>query len=156
MRHAEAGWAAPGQRDFDRPLNEKGYAEAETVADSAADHGYAPDLVICSTALRCRQTADAIRRVVSVDTEFSYLDELYNASADTYLAILAAQNGRAVMIIGHNPTIEEVLERLTGHEATHNAIPGGYPTAGLAVLDWSDKGTSIETTGWILSEMVIA
>lgn len=157
MRHAESGWAAPGQRDFDRTLTAKGYAEAETVADIAADHGFAPDLVICSTAARCRETADAIRRALGVDVEFRYVDELYNASADTYLEILSAQNDkRSVMIIGHNPTMEEVLERLAGPQATHSAIPEGYPTAGLAVLDWPESGSAGASTTWILTDMVIA
>ena len=46
LRHAEAAWALPGQKDFDRPLSEKGYADAEVVADRASDMGYKPDLVL--------------------------------------------------------------------------------------------------------------
>ena len=157
MRHAESGWAAPGQRDFDRTLTDRGYAEAEAVADIAADKGYGPDLVLCSTAVRCRETADTIRPAIGVDTEVRFVDELYNASADTYLDILSAQNDyRSVMIIGHNPTIEEVLERLVGPQAAHSASPQGYPTAGMAVLDRSENPAQAAAAGWIITDMVIA
>ncbi|MDI7863902.1 histidine phosphatase family protein [Rhizobiaceae bacterium n13] len=156
LRHAEAGWPAPGQRDFDRPLNDQGYAEAETVADIAADLGYKPELVLCSTAVRCRETADAFKRVASVDTEFRYVDQLYNANADTYLEILSAQTAsRSVMIVGHNPTMEEVLVRLAGHDATREAVPRGFPTAGLAVLDWPQHQTTGTTVEWIVQDMLV-
>lgn len=157
MRHAESGWATTGQRDFDRSLSEKGFAEAVAVADIAGDRNYAPDIVLCSTAVRCRETADAIRRVLSVDTEFRFVDELYNATLDTYLAILSAQTeSRSVMIIGHNPTIEDVVETLAGLEAAHEAAPLGFPTAGLAVLDWRESGTDGSKPGWLLTDMITA
>lgn len=106
------------------------------VATLAADRRYQPDLVLCSTALRCRQTAEAIQRAFGEDTELSFIDELYNGSLDTYLAVLDAQNAAgAVMLIGHNPTMEELLEAMIGPDRMAALIPGGYPTAGLTVLD---------------------
>jgi phosphohistidine phosphatase len=112
LRHAEAAWAAPGQSDFDRPLNEKGYADAEIVADKAADKGYRPDLVLSSTALRCRNTADAIHRAMGSTVDIRFVDALYNASPDIYLEIIGAQGSvNSVMLVGHNPTMEQTLER---------------------------------------------
>ena len=54
LRHAKSGWAEPGGRDFDRSLSDAGFAEAELLAETAADKQYRPDLVVCSTAKRCR------------------------------------------------------------------------------------------------------
>ncbi|KQV27705.1 phosphohistidine phosphatase [Rhizobium sp. Root1203] len=151
LRHAEAAWAAPGQSDFDRPLNEQGYADAEIVADKAADKGYRPDLVLSSTALRCRDTADAIHRAMGSTVDIRFVDALYNASPDIYLEIIGAQESvNSVMLIGHNPTMEQTLEALIGHRALSQALPTGFPTAGLAVLD-SDNGA----TGWRLVDFVI-
>jgi phosphohistidine phosphatase len=77
LRHAKAAWALPGQKDFDRTLDDAGFADAEIVADIAADRGLRPDLVLCSTAVRCRQTADALRRAMTEDLDIRYIDALY-------------------------------------------------------------------------------
>ncbi|MFS8147776.1 SixA phosphatase family protein [Rhizobium sp. BR 249] len=150
LRHAEAAWAEPGQRDFDRPLNEKGYGDAEIIADKAADKGFRPDLLISSTALRCRATADAVHRAMGVTLDVRYVDALYNATVGTYIEIIDAQDAAAVMLVGHNPTIEQALEALIGHEAMVSALPGGFPTAGLAVLDFD-----VSATAWRLTDFLV-
>lgn len=144
LRHAEAAWATSGQNDFDRPLNDKGYADAELVADKAADKGYRPDLILSSTAIRCRETTDAMHRAMGATVEVRFVDALYNASPDTYLEILDAQEeASSVMLIGHNPTMEQTLEALIGHDALLRDLPTGFPTAGLAVLDYINDGWSL-------------
>lgn len=150
LRHAKAALADPGQRDFDRPLNEKGYGDAEIIADKAADKGYRPDLLISSTALRCRETADAVYRAMGLTLEVRYVDALYNATVDNYLEIVDAQDEAAVMLVGHNPTIEQALEALIGHEAMMSALPGGFPTSGLAVIDFDAS-----TTTWRLTDFLV-
>ncbi len=154
LRHAKSGWAEPGQRDFDRMLDDAGFAEAELVASKASDRGLRPDLVISSTAVRCRQTADAIRRAFGEELDISFVDELYNAPLDTYIALLAAQSAvQSLMIIGHNPAMEELLEALIGHDRMAAVIPTGYPTAGLSVLDHG--GSIIAAAGtWQLKDFV--
>ncbi len=148
LRHAEAQQAAPGQRDFDRPLNDNGYAAAEIVADEAVDKGYKPDLVISSTALRCRQTAEAMRRAVTPETEFRFVDAMYNGTLEIYLSLIAGQTDQdSVMLVGHNPIIEQTLAALIGREALAGALPRGFPTAGLAVVDSTPSG-------WVLTDFV--
>lgn len=150
LRHAEAAPAEPGQRDFDRPLSEKGYGDAEIIADKAADKGYRPDLLISSTALRCRDTADAVHRAVGVALDVRYVDALYDATVDTYLEIIDAQEATAVMLVGHNPTMEQVLETLIGHKAMVRALSGGFPTAGLAVIDFAAS-----VNAWRLTDFIV-
>jgi phosphohistidine phosphatase len=136
LRHAKSGWAEPGGRDFDRNLSDAGFAEAELLAETAADKGYRPDLVVSSTAIRCRQTADAINRVFSGLVEFRYVDELYNAPAEVYMELASSTRGvDALMLVGHNPAIEEVFARLCGNDVMARTVPEGYPTSGLAVID---------------------
>jgi phosphohistidine phosphatase len=150
LRHAKSGWAEPGQRDFDRELDRQGFAEAEVVADKASDLNYRPDRVLCSTATRCRQTADAIRRAIDETMEPSFIDELYNGSLATYLVVL--QNQRDVdslMIIGHNPTMEELLEALVGPTQMMAAVPASYPPGGLAVLDHRADAAANEQSWFI-------
>jgi phosphohistidine phosphatase len=136
LRHAQSGWANPGERDFDRRLNDVGYAQAELIADRASDKGYRPDIVLSSTAVRCRETADSVRRAFGEACEVTFVDAMYNATADIYMALITAQSpAGSVMLIGHNPTIEEVLEAIIGEDLLHASLPSGYPTAGLAVID---------------------
>ncbi|NKL19416.1 SixA phosphatase family protein [Rhizobium leguminosarum] len=151
LRHAKAARAEPGQRDFDRPLNENGFGDAEIIADKAADKGYRPDLLISSTALRCRGTADAVYRAMGLTLEVRYVDALYNATVDNYFEIIDAQEEAAVMLVGHNPTMEQALETLIGHDAMVSALPGGFPTAGLAVLDFDASATV-----WHLTDFLVA
>lgn len=142
LRHAKSGWAEPGGRDFDRSLSDAGFAEAELVADSAADRGYRPDLVVCSTAKRCRQTADAFNRVFSGLVEFRYVDALYNAPAEIYLEIARSTRGvEGLMLVGHNPAMEEVFANLCGNDVMARTVPEGYPTSGLAVIDAASDET---------------
>lgn len=149
LRHAEAASAQPGQRDFDRPLSDKGYDDAEIVADRAADKGYRPELIVSSTARRCRQTADAVHRSMGLSLEVVYIDELYNATPDVYLSVIEAQRKSSIMLVGHNPTIEQTLEALIGHDALLRGIPAGYPPGGLAALDFDAAASA-----WKLREFL--
>lgn len=152
MRHAQSGWALPGQTDFERSLDDTGLAEAAAVSERAADGGYRPDLVLCSTALRCRQTAVAFLAAFSEPPEVVYSDDLYNAPPDAYFDLIGQYADReAIMLIGHNPAMEEMLESLAGVRAAAEAVPDGYPTAGFAVLTHAGE---VAETGWILSALL--
>ena len=156
LRHAEAAFAGRGGRDFDRPLSDAGRVQADIASRAAAEKGYEPALVIASTALRCRQTAEAVKRVVGPAVEFRYADALYNAGANAYLDIIAGQVSEpSVMLVGHNPTIELTLAALIGADAMAEALGDGYPTAGLAVIDAVEPGAAAPT-GWILSDFLTA
>lgn len=136
LRHARSGWALTGQRDFDRALDATGYAEAELIAEMAADRGIRPELILCSTAVRCRQTAEPLLRTIGEDLDIRYVDELYTGPASVYTDIIDANRHlTSLMIIGHNPMIDELFHRFAGNEAAAEELPHGYPPAALAVLD---------------------
>lgn len=142
LRHARAAWAQPGQSDFERALDDEGFAEAEIIAEEAVDQGYRPSLIISSTALRCRQTAAPFRRTISEDLPIEYVDSLYSSGVETYAELaFAARAETSVMIVGHNPMIEEFFHSLVGREIAETAAPLGYPTAGLAILDFDNRPT---------------
>ncbi|WP_438748060.1 SixA phosphatase family protein [Pararhizobium sp. O133] len=141
LRHARAGWALPGQTDFDRPLDDTGFAAAEIVADLASDRGFKPDLVLCSTAVRCRQTAEAFRRSVREDLDIRHVDALYAGAADVYRDIIAGQDASvsSLMVVGHNPVIEEILRESIGEQSASEVIPVGYPPGALAAIDFEAR-----------------
>ncbi len=152
LRHARAAWARPGQSDFDRTLDDAGFAEAEVVAEEATDQGYRPDIIIASTAVRCRQTAEPFHRTVSEELAITYVDQLYSGTVETYAELAFAERPEtSVMVVGHNPMIEEFFHRLVGKEIAETAAPFGYPTAGLAILDFDRRPTEEDHKGACLA-----
>jgi phosphohistidine phosphatase len=153
MRHAQARAALPGEKDFDRILDDRGYAEAELVGDRAADLGYKPDYLISSTAARCRQTAETVRKSFRGSLEIQLVDGIYNGTPEIYSTLIAGQTeSNAVMLIGHNPTIDHLLDELVGRQQRLRLLPGGYPTATISVLDHAPDNSSPHA--WRLADVV--
>lgn len=152
LRHARAAWAQPGQSDFDRALDDDGFAEAEVIAEEAADQGYRPELIITSTATRCRQTTEPFQRTMGREQAIDYVDSLYSGTVETYAELaFANRQETSVMIVGHNPMVEEFFHSLVGKEIAETATPFGYPTAGLAILDFDTRPTEASHGGACLS-----
>lgn len=132
MRHAKAA-AEEGSPDHERPLTEQGVQDARTMGRWLRDHGGAPDVVWCSSALRARQTWSAVATELPSTpdaTEPSYLRSVYQAGPGDLLDLLrdVAPEVESVLILGHNPTMEQALAGLTGE-------PRDFPAAGVALLE---------------------
>lgn len=140
VRHANAAWPQPGMRDFDRKLDERGRAEAHTVADRMAARSFQPDHVICSPAARCVETLDILKDRFDRDPGIRFEERLYTDGSDTYLELIAAHAANApasVMIIGHNPMMEETSHALLANtgESLETILGYDFPTAGLLALE---------------------
>jgi phosphohistidine phosphatase len=137
LRHARAAWAEPGMRDFDRPLDSAGQADADAVGSVMVSAGYIPDRVICSSARRARETWDAVSKRLAGRIEVIFTDQLYITDATGYVNFIR-DNGAAasLLIVGHNPMIEDVCFGLAanGAESATNARSSGFPACGLAVI----------------------
>ncbi len=136
LRHSRAGWAEPGMRDFDRPLDEAGTRGAVAAGRAMRERDYAPDLVICSSARRARETLDGVARVLDTG-RIIYTEGLYSTDAAGYVDIIAeAPKAESLLLIGHNPMMEDVAMALSGDgdETANGSILNGFPTSGLAVI----------------------
>ena len=136
LRHSRAGWAEPGMRDFDRPLDEAGTRGAVAAGRAMRERDYAPDLVICSSARRARETLDCVARVLDTG-RIIYTEGLYSTDAAGYVDIIAeAPKAESLLLIGHNPMMEDVAMALSGDgdETANGSILNGFPTSGLAVI----------------------
>ena len=136
LRHAKAGWAAPGMRDFDRPLDASGLADSEAIGVAMRACGYVPDLTLCSNARRARETLEGIAG--NTDTgRVLFSDALYSEDAAGYLSIIRG-NGAAgsLLVIGHNPMMEDLAMAVSGSgdDNARAALNFGFPTSGLAVI----------------------
>ena len=145
LRHAKAGWAAPGMRDFDRPLDPGGRMDADAIGAAMAARTYVADLMLCSTAKRARETLDWVGRYVG-DSRVIYSDDLYSTDAAGYVDFIrATADADQVLLVGHNPMMEDVAMALsgTGDERARDALCSGFPTSALAVIRFS--GSLAET-----------
>lgn len=146
LRHARAGWALPGVRDFDRTLDEIGVADAQAIGAVMAREGYVPDVTLCSNALRARETLEGVAGQTDVGRVL-FFDQLYTEDATGYLALIKDHGSLgSLLLIGHNPMMEDVAMALAGrgeHEA-REALAGGFPTSGLAVLHFEHGLDEIE------------
>lgn len=133
LRHAQAAWPSPGEKDIDRALDEKGRSEAIGIADTIKKLGIKPSLIVCSTALRCRQTVVPLESLWDEKPVLEFDDELYFGGLPTYADMISNHTGNGtLMIVGHNPMIEDVFAWMAnGQEGDFL----GYPTAGLAIFN---------------------
>jgi len=110
LRHAKAE-RPTGHSDVDRPLTERGHADAGAAGAWLAAHGYVPDLVLCSPAKRTRQTWHGVALALPSAPAVRYEKKLYTGGARDMLAVVAAASTevRTVLVIGHNPSIRRRL-----------------------------------------------
>src|SRR5215831_14982212 len=88
LRHAKSSWDDPALADHDRPLAPRGRRNGAALAEHVTREGIAPDLVLCSTALRARETLALLLPALGGEAEIQLEDELYGATADELLARL--------------------------------------------------------------------
>jgi phosphohistidine phosphatase len=150
LRHAKSSWKDKGLADHDRPLARRGRRAAKAIGRHIREQGIDPELVLCSTARRARETLEGIepalgRGGVRVESE------LYGAPPSALLARLKEIPAavRSVMVIGHNPGLEELALLLARRGACLRELEAKFPTGALATLafrspDWTslDRGTA--------------
>ena len=151
FRHAKSNWDDPGLKDFDRPLARRGEAAAPRMGAFMAEHGIEPDLILCSPAVRTRQTLDLVLPYLAGPTVV-YEEAFYLAAASQLLARVRRIEAkvRHVMIIGHDPGMHGLAIELAGAGAPEQmqALAAKFPTAGLAVLDFElDDWSTVARAG---------
>lgn len=118
LRHAKSSWADSSQDDWHRPLNERGREDAPRVGEWLRDRSVVPDVIITSDAVRARATAQAVAKAAGFAHELVLEPVLYLAKPDEVIGVLntVQDAARIVMIVGHNPGLEELVRQLTGDD----------------------------------------
>ena len=109
LRHGKSSWKDGALDDHDRPLSKRGRRAAAVLADHLARSGLAPDLVLCSSALRARQTFDLIARALK-PPRVIVERALYEAGPRRLLRYLRElpESAQCVLLVGHNPALHEL------------------------------------------------
>ncbi|NLG98495.1 MAG: histidine phosphatase family protein [Chloroflexi bacterium] len=116
MRHAKSSWKFHELEDRFRPLTKRGRRDATLMGSMLEERDLIPQKILSSTAVRNRQTAELVAEEAEFRGEIDYLDSLYMAEAEDYIAALRElpDNIDRVMVIGHNPGLETLLQVLSG------------------------------------------
>jgi phosphohistidine phosphatase len=135
LRHAKSSWDDPGLADFDRPLARRGIDAAARIADHMRELGIAPELVLCSPAVRAKQTLEGLGDAVG-SARVDFDRDLYDAAESDLLAAVhrVSPDVASVLLVGHNPSIQRLALLLCEEGERLDALRAKYPTAALATL----------------------
>jgi phosphohistidine phosphatase len=135
LRHAKSDW--PDVPDAERPLAKRGRRDAPRIGRWLHHQGYQPDVVICSTALRTRQTWDLVGSELDRSPQVQFEPRAYAASALALRFLLQELPARyrTALLVAHNPGLAELAALLAQR-------PVSFPTAAVAVFEldagWAD------------------
>jgi phosphohistidine phosphatase len=147
MRHSEAvAQLSDGvTRDFDKPLTDHGIHQLEHVRDFLKAHHFLPDLIVCSPAVRTRQTLEWIQEALGSGAEVVFDEELYGIKADALIRKLGDLPNKksTVLVVGHNPAISDAMQTLLNLVKTGDvsialpAKPSQLAIFRMQTTDWS-------------------
>ncbi len=140
LRHAKSDWPNRPIEDHERPLSARGHEAAPIIGAYMAHHALRPDMTLCSTAHRTRQTFDHITAAFPRRLAVAYEPRLYGANPRRLLDVIreAPDAAHVLCVIGHNPGMQALAELLiaTGEPDAHERLLEKFPTCGLAVIDF--------------------
>lgn len=116
LRHAKSSWKDAALADHDRPLKKRGLKAAPRMGRWMSEQNWIPDQVLCSTATRARETLYLVSNEFSKKPPTEFLAELYEADPARLVGVLCgvSEPTETVLVIGHNPGLEQFLEQITG------------------------------------------
>ncbi|MEV1081402.1 histidine phosphatase family protein [Streptomyces sp. NPDC050211] len=159
LRHAKSAWP-DGVADHARPLAPRGRRDAPAAGIALAEADCLPDLALCSTAVRARQTWELASAQWGTPPPVRHDPRLYAADVPDLLSVVhdVSAEVETLLLIGHNPGLEELVLALAG-DSLDDAVERvrvKFPTSAIAILTW--YGTSwrgLAPGGALLTSMMV-
>ena len=140
LRHAKSSWDNEYLSDHDRPLSERGLRDAPRMATRLKEKNIMPDLILSSTAKRAKETAEITAKSLGLSQSIICFERnLYHASPKEILnqiKIHADQSIETLIVVGHNPGFNDVIEYLGG--SIENLPTAGQFGFKLSIREWSE------------------
>lgn len=141
LRHGKSSWDDTSLADFDRPLARRGIKAAKRMGREISRRGWLPQRALVSSAARTRETWHLVAAELPVAAEFDADPRLYDATSIQLLDIIhkTIETVRILVIVGHNPGLEDLAHRLTGTNSDQTAldlVAEKFPTAALARFEF--------------------
>lgn len=147
LRHAKSDWDSSAESDFARPLAKRGRKDAPRVGAWLYREGLVPTAIISSPAERARATTIKVCKGLDFKKkDIVWDDTIYEADVANLLAVLGRCPSQAatVLLVGHNPGLEELIRYLTGGDYDEPADGKLLPTAAMARLEMPDDWSRLE------------
>lgn len=135
-RHAKSSWDSGVATDFDRPLSNRGFSDAKRIGDELNSLGWKPNRIISSPAIRAKQTCQIFCEKLNFPLDQVIWDQgIYAAYTVTLIQLLSAlpESASSVMLIGHNPVMEDLLIHFCGDATAYRQKNGKLFTTGNVV-----------------------
>ena len=147
LRHAKSSWKDPGLNDHDRPLNKRGRQTAKMMAAYFRRAKIAPDLVICSTAVRAQQTLDPIIKATKKPPKIVLVRGIHEGAQRTLWEQLwnLPESAKSVLLIGHNPALQDLALELAR---------GKFPTGAMARFRFDGAWKALAPHGALLASFI--
>lgn len=146
LRHAKSDRGDPSLADHERPLNKRGEQDAPQMGKLIKDENIVPELIISSSALRARMTAELAAKACQYSKDILLDGAIYADGVDSYIELLKNVPDRynRVMVVGHNPDLEYLIQIFS-----QKTEP--FPTSGLALFDvyiksWQEMSLDVKAT----------
>ncbi len=135
LRHAKSLKDDSNLEDHERTLNDRGFEEAPLTGKYLFTNKDLPDLIICSTALRAKQTLELILKELNKNIKVIYDKKIYDEDAKTIFKLISKTDNliNTLMIVGHNPDITHILELAIREEFPYD----NFSTSGLAIIKFN-------------------
>lgn len=143
IRHAKSDWENSSLKDFDRPLNKRGIANAPEMAERLVKRKIYPDLIVSSPALRAITTANYFADAWKIDrNNIKLAPEIYEANKETIFKTITQfnDNYNRIAVFGHNPGLTDLINYLNGHIYE-------MPTCGVCYLQFKIDSWSMISHG---------
>lgn len=147
LRHAQALPSSAAVSDFDRVLSPKGIEDAKKLGEILKQQNTSIDLIKCSSAKRTQQTIETVLSTFGQSVHTEYSKSIYSAHVGDLFAMIQSVDNKIenLMIVGHNPTIYELVSRLaaSGSNTVFDSLAHGYAPATLTIIEtgvdkWAD------------------
>jgi phosphohistidine phosphatase len=136
LRHAKSSWDQPGLDDRERVLAPRGEHDADRIGVYLAAAGMRPALVLCSPAVRTRQTLARVLAAMGGEPDVRFEPSLYAFTNSGLLEVVRAAPGDVspLVVVGHNPAIQELARSLAARGEGLGDLARKYPTGALAEI----------------------
>jgi phosphohistidine phosphatase len=156
LRHAKAEASSPDGRDLHRELAARGRKDAGRVGKAIRKLGAAPEVILCSPSTRTRSTVDCLLEKLKLAPLVVFEESIYEATAEDLLNVLRAQSADRVMIVGHNPGLEQLAALLLSSGSDSVRLPTcGFARFDFEIDDWRRAGEAPGRLEWVLNPEVL-
>ena len=138
VRHAQKAPEKSGQDDYDRPLSQQGFEDAQLMADKLASKGVKADLIVASPATRTKQTSEVLASTLNYNKNIMYNEVLYMAYVNELVETITYtfDTVDTMILVAHNPSLTALAVTLVGFK--EKIVSGGVMEVEFDCNSWID------------------